>query len=140
METDRSNGMMNLYCKICGQRKETNLRQHIASHLNISLPCALCNKVFNSEKKLTYHTLQVHGKASAESQHNVDSVIAKKELPVDNSMLRKAKSQCLRTFLNKDTGEKVYRCNVCKVEDQSKHIMSMHVKKSHSGKIRSIGF
>ena len=141
METDRSNGMINLYCKICGQRKQTNLRLHIATHLNIYLPCALCNKVFNSERKLKDHTLQVHGKDYAETQENVHSVSTKTELQVDNSMPKKAKSQYLRTFFNKDTGEKMYRCNMCKVkiEDSSKHIMSMHVKKTHASKLRSIG-
>ena len=107
METDGSNGMINLYCKICGQRKQTKLRLHIGTHLNINLPCALCNKVFNSNRKLTAHTLQFHGKTYAESQKNVHSVSTKTELPVDNSKSKKAKSQYLRTFVNKDTGEKV---------------------------------
>ena len=93
METDGSNGMINLYCKICGQRKQTKLRLHIGTHLNINLPCALCNKVFNSNRKLTAHTLQFHGKTYAESQKNVHSVSTKTELPVDNSKSKKAKSQ-----------------------------------------------
>ena len=139
METDRSNGMINLYCKICGARKQTNLRLHIATHLNISLPCAVCNNVFNSERTLTAHTLQHHGKDSSESQENVYSVSTKSEFPVDNLMSKKAKSQYLRTFVNKDTGEKVYRCNMCKVEDSSKPIMSMHVKKNHASKLRASG-
>ena len=140
METDRSNGMINLYCKICGLRVQTKLRLHIARHLNIHLPCALCNKVFNSERKLTDHTLQDHGKAYSENQETVTSVSTKSELPVDNSKSKKAKSQYLRTFFNKDTGEKMYRCNMCKVkiEDSSKHIMSMHVKKTHASKLRTI--
>ena len=139
METDRSNGMLSLYCKICGQRNPSlhpsNFKLHIATHFNINIHCALCNKVFNSERKFSDHTSQVHGKAYDDSKDNVYLESTKTKT---SSMSKKAKSKYLRTFFNKDTGEKVYRCNMCKVENSTKHIMTMHVKKRHTSKVKTV--
>ena len=122
-------------CKICGQRQSSssNLKLHIATHLNINLPCAFCDDVFNSEMKLKVHTLQVHGK------EKIYSVSTETKLLVDNSVSKKAKSKYLRTFINEETRQKVYRCKECKIEDSNKEIMSKHVKKHHTSKMRTVG-
>ena len=50
-------------CKVCGKEGyPTSIRNHIeANHLNgISLPCALCEKTFNSRFSLRYHKKSYH--------------------------------------------------------------------------------
>ena len=68
-------------------------------------------------------------KTYVEGKENTDSVSTEKELQLENSILNRAKSVYLRAFENKETGEKVYKCMMCKVEDSNKHIMNNHVKK-----------
>ena len=81
-------------------------------------------------------------KTYVEGKENTDSVSTEKELQLENSILNRAKSVYLRAFENKETGEKVYKCMMCKVEDSNKHIMNNHVKKKHTskeGSVRNIG-
>ena len=90
VETDRSNGMLNLYCKLCGQKgpsQSLNLKLHIATHFNITIPC-----VFKSGRKFTAHTIQVHGKGDAESQDNIVSVSIKQNFQLTTLCLRKQRA------------------------------------------------
>ena len=63
MRVEEEGGTFKYVCNNCGKTmpKKDKMRRHVEVHLDVTHPCAMCDKTFKTRNALSHHYSGVHG-------------------------------------------------------------------------------
>ncbi|CAI6352844.1 unnamed protein product [Macrosiphum euphorbiae] len=122
------------------------LKRHITSHMDPSVSCDRCNKVFKRGDSLKRHIKSMHETVSytcktCSKSFNTTSNLKRHENTQHSSKTKMTCEKCGKTFTNKQnlsyhdnikhTGVKPNKCDTCNEEFGSPCYLKIHVNKEH---------
>ncbi|XP_008180857.1 zinc finger protein 595-like [Acyrthosiphon pisum] len=137
-----------LTCAICCScfLYKSWLKRHITSHMDPSVSCDRCNKVFKRGDSLKRHIKSMHEAVSytcktCSKSFNTTSNLKRHENTQHGSKTKLTCEKCGKTFSNKQnlsyhgnikhTGVKPYKCDTCNEQFGSPCYLKRHVNKEH---------